>query len=152
MSLSTEEKQARKRKYNHTYASTSEAKAKRRVYDEGRRELKREYDRVYRRERWTPEMERNSYLKKTFGLTLEQYNKLLESQGGLCKICCNPPSSKMSLGVDHDHACCPGKKSCGACIRGLLCQQCNSFLGRIADNPARLIAYLGGEEAQCLSS
>ena len=25
------------------------------------------------------------------------------------------------IGVDHDHLCCPGKKSCGKCIRGALC-------------------------------
>jgi hypothetical protein len=32
--------------------------------------------------------------------------------------------------VDHDHGCCPGRKSCGKCTRGLLHPACNSWLGQ----------------------
>ncbi len=41
----------------------------------------------------------------------------------------------LSYNIDHDHGCCPGRLSCGACIRALVCQSCN-----VADqnNPNRL--------------
>src|SRR5579864_5081802 len=68
-------------------------------------------------------------LKRNFNLTLEGYNALLVSQGGLCSICKQPPEDNEHLCVDHDHTCCPGDKSCGQCIRGLICQHCNKGLG-----------------------
>lgn len=49
------------------------------------------------------------------------------------------------LTVDHDHKCCPGAKSCGLCVRGLLCTQCNCAAGLLGDGPARarsLASYL----------
>jgi hypothetical protein len=52
--------------------------------------------------------------------------------------------------VDHDHTCCPGKKSCGKCIRGFLCRACNSFIGLAKDNITTLenaVKYL--KETQC---
>lgn len=75
------------------------------------------------------EYERRFNLWSCYRLSLERYNEILASQGGVCAMCKNPPK-KISLHVDHDHACCPErKKSCGRCIRGLLCYPCNRFLG-----------------------
>lgn len=53
-------------------------------------------------------------------------------QDGQCllDICSNE-----AIRVDHDHKCCPGRKSCGRCIRGLLCDSCNLDLG-IIENEA----------------
>jgi hypothetical protein len=45
--------------------------------------------------------------------------------------------------VDHDHTCCPGEYTCGKCVRGLLCDDCNK---KLHDSPAwhfRAIEYLG---------
>lgn len=40
------------------------------------------------------------------------------------------------LTVDHDHACCPGDRSCGRCVRGLICMRCNAALGMLHDDLA----------------
>jgi hypothetical protein len=83
----------------------------------------------WREQRGGREIERARWLRTTFGLTLEQYDEILEAQGGVCAICGAPPGEK-NLGVDHDHACCPSsRKTCGKCIRGLLCMNCNQELG-----------------------
>lgn len=41
----------------------------------------------------------------------------------------------VDLVIDHDHDCCPGR-SCGECVRGVLCRTHNVWLGMVADDPA----------------
>jgi hypothetical protein len=70
------------------------------------------------------------------------YAKLLANQEGKCKAC---KESANMLQVDHDHSCCSGPKSCGKCVRGLLCGNCNKILGLANDSVKRLkdlIVYL----------
>lgn len=89
-------------------------------------------------------------LKRKSGMTEHDYRKLLAAQGGKCAICgdTNPGGRWKHRGrfhVDHDHACCPGKSSCGRCVRGLLCGACNVGLGAFRDNQDALmtaVAYL----------
>lgn len=90
----------------------------------------------------------SSLIFRRYGITEDQYNALLAAQGGVCAICGRGPGTETRmkrLVVDHDHACCPGGKSCGKCVRGLLCPWCNRFIGLALDSPARLkdaIRYL----------
>ena len=90
----------------------------------------------------TPEQiaayKRKLKLRLDFNMTVEQYEALLAEQGGGCAICGGIDSRR--LNVDHDHACCPGRASCGKCVRGLLCINCNLTLGTAKDNPAVLRA------------
>lgn len=96
-----------------------------------------------------PNAPREGWLRHV-GCPVEVYEALLEAQGGACAICGRPETAMLrgvvvSLAVDHDHACCPGKRSCGRCIRGLLCNACNTGLGKFEDDPDLLrvaIAYL----------
>lgn len=44
--------------------------------------------------------------------------------------------ARSALVVDHDHACCPGGKSCGRCVRGFLCGGCNTGIGLFSENAA----------------
>jgi hypothetical protein len=94
-----------------------------------------------------PDRHRWAGIHKKYKLTKQMYLDIMEQQGGVCAICKNPPT-RLYLAVDHDHSCCPTSKTCGNCIRGLLCQQCNAFLGRIKDNADTLIQYLekGGRQ------
>ena len=78
-----------------------------------------------------------------YGLSDGQYQALLASQGGRCAICGTTEWNGKSPHVDHGHDCCPGDKSCGSCIRGLLCDFCNRGVGMFADDPARLRAAAG---------
>lgn len=85
-----------------------------------------------RRKKLDPEKvrdgDRRRALKYMFGLTLEDYDEMFQDQNGLCGIC-QKPSAGRNLAVDHDRRCCSGSRSCGNCIRGLLCGSCNPKLG-----------------------
>jgi hypothetical protein len=74
---------------------------------------------------------------RKFGLTLDQYRAMRDSQGGACAICGTAPPGEYDLRVDHCHA--TGK------IRGLLCATCNLALGNLGDTAAgvhRAVEYL----------
>lgn len=73
----------------------------------------------------------------SYGLTAACYASLLEKQDGVCAVCGALPDGR-ALAIDHDHNCCPGRWSCGQCIRGLLCSACNTGLGVFRDNPTFL--------------
>lgn len=79
--------------------------------------------------------DRRSYLKRTYGITLDEYDALLAAQGGVCAICERPPRDDISLHLDHDHT--TGEQ------RGLLCFKCNNALGDFDDDAERLLrAYV----------
>ena len=87
-----------------------------------------------RRRRRTTESRR----AQRYGITRQQLKAMLAEQGGRCAICRQPPEPGKVLAVDHDHSCCPGRFSCGRCVRGLLCARCNTLLGKVRDDPDRL--------------
>lgn len=87
-----------------------------------------------------------------YNISRDQYDAFMAAQNNGCAICGGVNSNGTALHVDHDHACCPDrKKSCGSCVRGLLCEDCNRVLGMMADDPKRLrkaADYLEGGDAQ----
>lgn len=74
---------------------------------------------------------RRSKLKAEYGMTLEQYDNMLEAQGGGCAVCgMISPGGKGRFHVDHNHS--TGK------VRGLLCHLCNVGLGHFRDDVVTL--------------
>lgn len=77
-------------------------------------------------------------IQRYYSLSPEQYTKILAAQNGVCGICELPCSTWERLSVDHNHDCCPGKTSCGKCVRGLLCHLCNASMGGFKNDPILL--------------
>lgn len=86
------------------------------------------------------EFHRNQWRQIRYNITFKQYQEILESQGHVCAICGKTERENgRRLAVDHDEKCCKGRsRSCGRCIRGLLCTDCNTSIGKFHDDPVIL--------------
>lgn len=84
----------------------------------------------------TIEQNRRAFLKYTYGITLERFGEMVEEQDSKCKVCSEPLALDMprQVHIDHDHNCCATQKTCGNCIRGLLCRRCNLLVGVVESN------------------
>lgn len=72
-----------------------------------------------------------------YGVTPEDYDRMLAEQDGKCALCGRPPTpngvrAASKLHVDHDH-------ETGA-VRDLLCSTCNVGIGNLGDDPGLLRA------------
>jgi hypothetical protein len=79
--------------------------------------------------------QRAHHLRKNYGITIEQYEEMLEAQGGTCVCGATEPGGGgryQNFLVDHDHE--TGE------VRGLLCYTCNTAVGLVQDNPDTLRA------------
>jgi hypothetical protein len=133
------------RTYQREYARTEKRKAVRRRYNQSE---KGKANNNAQCKRWR-EQNRDKYLaslkkadlKRHYGLTQEQWNKLFTDQGSKCAACrsTDPKVKTGKWSTDHCHT--TGK------VRGILCNGCNTALGHAEDKPATLRAlasYLEG--------
>lgn len=122
------------KKYNKEYCARPEviAKAKiknalpesravRKKYKQSKAGKKAELR--YVRTQRSRELRKISRLKRRYGITLEDYEKMFKEQKGKCAIC---GIKKDKLDIDHCHR--TNK------VRGLLCGSCNRALGLLKDN------------------
>ncbi len=72
----------------------------------------------------------SSKLKSAFGISADIYDKMLADQGGVCKICKKTDPTGQRLAVDHCHLT--------NRVRGLLCRNCNTALGKFKDDTTLL--------------
>lgn len=93
---------------------------------------------------------RVNWIRRNYGVSAARWDELVLAQEGRCAICEREVGG--DLHVDHDHACCPGKSSCGACVRALLCGNCNHGLGKLKDDPALLRAAAAYIERHAVGS
>lgn len=92
---------------------------------------------IYHKEHYNkPEVRekaRDNMLKRTYGISLEDYNTILENQGGTCAICdkyilTQDPNASVPSSMPLDHCHNTGR------IRGILCTNCNHLLGKAKDD------------------
>jgi len=155
---STEEKKATKRAYgvarrealrayNKAYRAAHPEKWKAyyaahpekwKAYYAAHREERKAYCVAHRKERAAesrhyhaahPEKRRARKLKKNYNLSLAEYENILIKQGGVCAICRKRGWNLRRPHIDHDHI--TNK------VRGILCSNCNTALGLIAEDPKR---------------
>lgn len=101
------------------------AKENRIEYRKNNVEKIREYQKQYDKDNSLKR--KNSHIKRKYGVTLEEYDLMLNKQGSRCLICNRHQTEvKIPFGVDHDHK--TGR------IRGLLCNKCNQGLGLFNDD------------------
>jgi len=139
-------------------ASPATNKEARRIYMRGwqatNKERLKEYHRNYMREytkrnpgKWktspshSPENRFSRTLREKYKLTVDEYNHILEAQMNGCALCRREftKSGGTKPNIDHDHTCCSGRYTCGQCLRGVLCHDCNTGLGKLGDSKASLM-------------
>jgi hypothetical protein len=82
---------------------------------------------------------RKAKLKRLYGITPEDYDRMLVEQGGTCALCDRKPREGRRLAVDHCHS--TGR------VRGLLCDIHNRAIGYLGDNEIglqRALDYIRG--------
>ena len=107
---------------------------KRQRYFDRNREKVLERNKVYKakyRENGVSNTDTDYYMRSKYGISLDDYNRMLAEQNGGCAVCGVEPTKRRHH-IDHDH-------ETGA-VRGLLCHQCNLALGCVSDDPDRLLA------------
>jgi len=135
-----------KKRYNKAYADTH--KEQYRAYWERYREINKEYimarnkkheeehkeerNSAHKKWRWENLDKNRHYRIRKYGITKEDYDSLLDNQGGLCAICGKEETYTLAgkprpLSIDHDHET--------GIVRGLLCNACNRAIGLMRNNP-----------------
>jgi hypothetical protein len=136
-----EEFREKQREQNKAWLDAN--REKRREYEKRRRVEKldeiRAYNAKWHRENRAnnPDKIRRMHLKSLYGVTPEDYERMLKEQGGRCLICPATPDGERHgvFHIDHCHT--------GGHVRGLLCHRCNTALGLFADDPERLRKAIG---------
>lgn len=96
---------------------------------------------------------------RNHGVTPEMRERLLRHQDGKC-VCGYIfdvwGGQQATYHIDHGHECCSGKKSCGECVRRLLCWRCNQGCGLLRESPEIMIRHayelIFGRSSQGLST
>ena len=116
-------KELRKKNPDKIHKRTNKSQ---KLYRKNNPEKFREYEKRYAEKYPEKILAKSRRIKlRTYGLTPEQYDAMLQSQGGVCAICGMNRDARR-LAVDHDHK--TNK------VRALLCHFCNTALGKFLDS------------------
>ena len=118
------EKQLRKKNQDFAERQRENNRRWRKKYSEKKKESDKKW-RAKQDPKYLKMQKRRSLLAK-YGLTIEDYNNILNKQNGVCAICGNKPKKGKNLHVDHCHE--------NGHVRGLLCFRCNFGLSYFGEN------------------
>lgn len=122
-----EKRLARMREYDQRSQPERRERLSSRTEEE--REAQRAYNQEYRSDPVVQRRLRSARLQKAYGITVDDFDRMLAEQGGRCAICRRTKEEAGGRGehlhVDHDHE--TGR------VRGLLCHACNTRLHRTTD-------------------
>ena len=134
--LSTEQRLAYQREWRRrdkkvnpqSYRDQSKRVREKRALDPVRLKKYLDYQRKYANEKRAKFTDYyKTYRLKAYGLTQADYHRMLDAQGWKCVLCSVSFEDKRKICIDHCHN---SKK-----VRGLLCHNCNLFLGNAQDDP-----------------
>jgi hypothetical protein len=114
---------------------------KHRVVKGGRENKCKECRHTYDKSHYNSTLNRAKHFKRDYKITLEDYDQMLEHQGGVCAACSGRHKDGRRLHVDHDHK--TGQ------VRGLLCTKCNTAIGLMNDDvmtAMKIVSYLCGRD------
>ena len=94
------------------------------------RQYHRLYSRIVKDKKKYNASSRDRRLRRLYRLCKDDYDSMLKAQNGRCAICYRAPTESKKLSVDHCHL--TGDP------RGLLCRKCNSAIGMLGDDAARV--------------
>lgn len=120
------------------------------VYDDGlsaslryyRRNRERRLAAAKERYRQDPDLARSCSLKRKYGITLADFDRMYDEQAGCCAAC-EVPIPRRGKGTQVDHCHETGR------VRGLLCIPCNTNLGYYDEDVDRIRGLLRYAEEQC---
>lgn len=150
--LSSEERYSRQLEASRAWKKRNKeaTKAYAKIWNEANKELCQELNRKFKANNpekikqyqksfktKNPNYFKNKHLEYSYGIPLDEYDRMYSNQHGRCCICGkhSDETHRKRLFVDHCHK--TGK------IRGLLCQQCNTALGMASDDIDILCAMIG---------
>lgn len=145
LSMNPEAIRGRERRKNKEYLAKNAERIRRWRAENREKYLadKRAYRKKYSQTENGKNQRRKETLKHLYGITLDDYDRMLIEQNSCCAICkaLTPGRGHKHFSVDHDHE--TGE------IRGLLCNHCNRGLGMLGDNIENLqraLEYLNNKE------
>ena len=120
----------RKDSYRRTNNSPGRKKYMKKYYVEKNDDIRRN-SKKYKSKPRSRDVGYNGHIKRSYGISLDEYSKMLNDQGGVCFICKKLETRNVKgaigrLSVDHCHKT--------GTVRGLLCFKCNSSIGKLNDD------------------
>ena len=110
------------------YPNTPEGQA-------ARKQVRATYQLAYRSANREKQSHKERY--RRFGITEHEYNEMIAKQGNRCAICQEMETATRlgkvrALSVDHNHQT--------GMVRGLLCSDCNTGIGKLKENRKTLLS------------